>query len=80
MLECRAAIEAKTGDAQHREFHGQHLARLATGKVRGCSLHGTDFAVGESAGVKARGFLRIAVIPEAKGIFLISSRVISPGH
>src|SRR3979490_717559 len=68
MLQRGTAVEADTGDAGDREFHRQHVALLAGWVVAGCTVDGTDCAVGKGFGVEAGSRLCILVVPQANRV------------
>jgi len=47
--EHRAAIETETGNAEHGEFHRQHIALLATSVVTGRLVNTGHSAIGKVA-------------------------------
>ena len=70
LLEGGPAIQSETGNAEHGEFHRQHVARLAAGKVGRRLVHGRHRAVGKGRGIEPRRLLGVLVEPQADGIFV----------
>src|SRR3954468_24592427 len=68
MPERGTAVEADTGDAGDREFHGQHVPLLAGWVVTGCTVHGTHGAVGEGFGVEPGSILCVLIVPQANRV------------
>src|SRR6267154_403728 len=68
MLEHGTAVQAKAGDAGDCEFHRQHVALLAGWVVTGCTVDGTDGAVGKGFGVEAGRSLCVLVVPQANRV------------
>src|SRR5262245_9043756 len=65
VLEYRTTIETKTGYAEDREFHRQHVALFSAGIVAGRMVHGTDSAVGKGRSIEAGSSLSVGVVPQA---------------
>src|SRR6267154_4354042 len=68
MLERGTAVEPDTGDAGDCEFYRQHVALLAGWIVTGCTVGGTQSAVGKGFGVEARSSLRVLIVPQANRV------------
>src|SRR6185436_12712087 len=61
---------------EHREVHGQYIARLAAREVRGSLVNSRHFAIGEGRCVEARCAFGILVEPEANGGLRCHGRVL----
>ena len=70
VLEGGTAVKTQARDAQHGEFHGEHIALLAGRVVAGRAQHCADAAVREGGGIEARGVFGVAVVPQADGVFV----------
>src|SRR5438045_9069676 len=68
VLERRAAIETKTGNANNRELHRQDVARLAARIVAGRLVNGGYFAIRESGGVESRRLKRVLFRSEERRV------------
>src|SRR5262249_50748369 len=63
-FERRAAVETDTGNAQHRELHGQFIPFLAARIVARRLVDSGHLAVGEGTRIKACRIMRDLVEPE----------------
>src|SRR5579863_4126068 len=76
VLEHRAAVEAKTRNAHHRELHRQHIALLAIRIVTGSFVNRGYFAIRKGGGVEPRRLMRVFVKPEADRILRLHVRAL----
>src|SRR3546814_3450223 len=67
MLEDRRAVQSDARRAEQGELDRLHIAFLAARRVGGRAVDRADFAVGKGFGIKGRGLLGIAFVPEAEG-------------
>ena len=63
MLECGAAVETNTGDTGDREFHCEHVARLAGRVIARRTMDGTYCAIRKRLGVEAGSSFSVLVVP-----------------
>jgi hypothetical protein len=63
-------VKAKARHAAYRELDRQNVARLAAWKVGRRPAHRTNRAVGKGSGVKACGFFRVMIVPQADRVLL----------
>src|SRR5262249_52355276 len=68
VVEHRAAVEPKTGNAHNGELHGQDIALLAARIVSGRMVNSRHFTIRKGGGVKARRVLCVLVEPQADRI------------
>src|SRR5207237_1215038 len=69
VLECRAAVEPKAGNADDGELHRQYVAGLAARVIGRCLVDSGHFTVWKRGGVEPRRSLRVLVKPEADRVF-----------
>jgi hypothetical protein len=69
VLENRAAVEAETAYAQHREFDRQNFPLFAARVIAGSAVDGSDSAVRKSPGVERGSLFRGAFVPKANYVF-----------
>src|SRR5579884_24267 len=74
----RPAVQPDAGDAADGELDHQHIAGLAGRVVGRGAVHGRHFAVGKDRSIEARGFLGLAVVPEANGVLWDVCHVATP--
>src|SRR3546814_17741168 len=67
MVEDRRAVQSDARRAEQGELDRLHIAFLAARRVGGRAVDRADFAVGKGFGIKGRGLLGIAFVPEAEG-------------
>src|SRR4029077_2313762 len=64
MFEHGAAVETNAVDASNFELDRQHIPLLAGRIVTGCTVDGTQRAVGKSLGIKSSSGLGVLIVPE----------------
>src|SRR5690606_2204393 len=65
-------------DAEDRELDHQDVAFLARREVSGRAMHRSDGGIGKGPRVELRGFLGVAVVPEADRVLCWIRHVTSP--